>query len=184
MATAQADRMSPRTRFFFTRVFPAPFIVIGAVTFFFGVRGLHRAWESAEWPVADGMIKNSAVEYKSSDDGGGTYFAEVFYQFAVDGKTHSGNKVAFGDYGSNKPSHAQKIVNRYPIGLRLQVHYRPSDPDVCVLEPGVKGQTWFLPGFGLIFFAAGVLMAVFMKRLPAAKGTGEQTAETADKRIN
>ena len=162
---AQTNQMSPGMRFFFSRVFPLPFMLIGALTLYFGVRGIYRANESTMWPVADGTIQNSAVEYHSSSEGGGTYHAEVLYQFTVDGQTRSGNKVAFGDYGSSNPSHAQSIVNRYPRGGKVKVHYLTGDPDTCILEPGLHGQAWFLPGCGLIFFVVGSLMAVFLPRL-------------------
>jgi hypothetical protein len=161
----QMNQMSSGMRFFFSRLFPLPFILAGAFTLYFGVRGLHRANESTTWPVADGTIQKSTVEYHSSSEGGGTYHAEVLYQFTVDGVTHSGNKVAFGDYGSSNPSHAQNIINRYPKGKDVTVHYRAGNPDTCILEPGLRGQTWFLPGFGLVFLVVGSLMAIFLPKL-------------------
>lgn len=39
-----------------------------------------------------------------------------------------------------------------------------SIPDVCLLEPGVKGQALILPGMGLIFFIVGSFMAVALPR--------------------
>jgi hypothetical protein len=161
----QPNQVPPRLRFFFTRVFPLTFILVGALTFFFGARGLYRAWESTSWPAVDATIRNSVVEYKSDKDGGGTYHAEVYFDFFVGGQAYAGNKVAFGDYGSSSPSHAQKIVNRYPKGASVKVYCRARDPDLCVLEPGVKGQAWLAPCFGLVFLAAGILMAVLLPRM-------------------
>jgi hypothetical protein len=164
-------------RFFFLRVFPLPFILVGALTLYFGGRSVYRARDSAAWPLTDGRIQNSAVEYRRGDKGGGTYHAEILYTFTVDGQTHSGNHVAFGDYGSSNPSHAQSIVNRYPKDSVVPVRYLPSDPDLCVLEPGLKGQTWFLPGFGLVFLVSGILMAVFLPKLIKKQMDTEQGAE-------
>jgi len=173
---SQTNRMSPGMRFFFSRVFPLPFVLAGVLTLYFGVRGIYRAKESVIWPTANGTIHNSTVEYQSSVKGGGTYHAEVLYQFTADGQIHSGNKVAFGDYGSSNPSHAQSIVNRYPKGEAVKVHYRTGDPDTCVLEPGLHGQAWFLPGFGFIFVVAGSVMAVFLPKL--MKKSEMQTKQT------
>lgn len=158
-------QMSSGMRFFFSRLFPLPFLLAGVFTLYFGVRGLYQANESTTWPVADGTVQSSTVAYHSGGKGGGTYHAEVRYQFVVNGQTRSGHKVAFGDYGSSSPSHAQNIVNRYPEGQAVKVHYRAGDPDTCILEPGLHGQAWLLPGFGFIFFVAGSLMAVFLPRL-------------------
>ena len=66
--------------------------------------------------------------------------------------------MAFGDYGSGNPSRARKIVKRYPVGFEVTVCYDPKEPETCVLEPGVKGQTWFLPLFGSIFCTVGTIM--------------------------
>ncbi len=164
MRISSSREMSPGMRIFFSRVFPLPFIVVGALTLYFGGRGVYRAKESVSWPAAEGRIQNSSVEYHKGSKGGGTYHAEIRYTFDVDGQTRSGNDVAFGDYGSSSSSHAQGIVNRYPEGRVVSVRYLASDPDVSVLEPGIKAQSWFLPGFGVIFLLAGSLMAVFLPR--------------------
>jgi hypothetical protein len=168
MRISSSKQMSPGMRVFFSRIFPLPFIVVGALTLYFGGRGVHRAKESLAWPVAEGQILNSSVEYHRGSNrgskGGGTYSAEIRYTFTVDGQVHSGNKVAVGDYGSSNSSHAQKIINRYPRDKMVSVRYLPSDPDVCVLEPGVQAQAWFLPGFGMFFVLVGMLMAVFLPR--------------------
>lgn len=177
MRVSSSKQMSSGMRFFFSRIFPLPFVIIGVLTLYFGGRGLRRAKESVAWPVAEGRIQNSSVEYHKDNDGDGAYHAEIQYAFAVDGQTHSGNKVAFGDYGSSSPSHAQNIVNRYTEGKIVSVRYLSSDPDVCVLEPGLKGQAWFLPCFGLVFFMAGMLMAVFLPRMMKRQESADQGAE-------
>ena len=66
---------------------------------------------------------------------------------------------------SNDPSHAQGIVERYPKGIAVAVRYRPSDPETAVLEPGLQGQAWFVPGFGLVFLLLGVGLVVALPRL-------------------
>lgn len=133
-------RMSPRMRFFFSRIFPLPFIIAGALTLYFGCRNLQRAKESTTWPTAQGVVQRSSVEYHRSDNGGGTYHAEVMYDFTANGTTFSGDRVAFGDYGSSNPSHARRIVNEYPKGRNVTVHYTQENPEVCVLSPGSKAR--------------------------------------------
>ena len=170
--SSSAKRMSPRMKFFFSRIFPLIFVVVGAIVLFFGVRGLIRANASVDWPTAQGKVIACSVE-SSSDDDGTTYHAEILYEFSVDGTTFNGNRVAYGDYGSSSPSHARSIVNRYPKGKSVTVCYMPEDPEECLLEPGLKAQSWFPPGFGLIFFVIGSLMLVFlpklMRKLPATE---------------
>jgi hypothetical protein len=167
-------------RFFFSRIFPLPFILAGALTLYFGCRSLQRAKASIAWPTAEGVVKQSSVEYHSSDKGGGTYHAEVMYDFVVKGTTFSGNRVAFGDYGSSNPSHARGIVNRYPQGKAVTVHHMPGNPEDSVLEPGVQAQAWFLPVFGLIFFVVGCLMAVFLPKAMKKQAAAHESAQAPE----
>ena len=160
--------------FFFARIFPLPFILVGGLTLYSGTRSLFRAKESLSWPVANGRVQRASVEYHRGDKGGGTYHAEILYSFTVNDQTHSGNKVAFGDYGSSDPSHAQNIVNRYFKDKAVSVRYLTTDPDVCVLEPGIRGQAWFLPGFGLVFLVAGTFMAVILPKVMRKQANTEQ----------
>jgi len=154
--------------FFFARIFPLIFILVGAGTGFFGVRGLIRANASTNWPTAEGRVMASSVDRRrsSSSNGGSstTYHAEILYEYSVDDTTFDGNRVAYGDYGSSSPSHARRVVNRYPVGKTVMVHYMSDNPEESLLEPGIQLQSWFLPGFGLLFFTVGSLMAVYLPR--------------------
>ena len=118
-----------------------------------------------DWPGTPGKVIESSVgRRRSSGSNGGsstTYHAEILYEFTVESTKFNGNRVAYGDYGSSNPSHARRVVNRYPKGKNVTVHYMPGNPEECLLEPGLKGQSWFLPGVGLIFFVVGSGMAVF-----------------------
>jgi hypothetical protein len=150
--------------FFFGRIFPLIFLLAGAGILFAGMRQVIHASASDGWPVAAGEVRSSSVEYDTAADGAGTYRAEVLYAYSVDGVDQLANRVAFGDFGSSDPGRAQRIVNSYPAGAEVTVHYDPDDPARAVLEPGVHGSTWLLPGFGAIFFVAGAAMAVFLPR--------------------
>ncbi len=165
MNSAQSKSMSPGKKFFFSRILPLIFVVVGAIVLFVGARGIIRARSSLSWPTTQGKIVESSVEHnRSSGSNGGnstTYEAEILYEFTVEGMTFSGSRIAYGDYGSSNPSHARRVVNRYPKDKKVTVHYMPVNPEECLLEPGLKIQALFLPGFGLIFFTAGCLMVVF-----------------------
>jgi hypothetical protein len=156
--------MSPGLKFFFSRIFPLPFILVGAVVFFIGVRNFNRARESVLWPTVEGRVAHSEMTISwphandSHQSNTPTYGAEVLYKYQLSGTTYSSNRVGFGDYESGDPSHAQSILNRYPRGISVQVHYNPQSPELSVLETGVHGATYFLPIGGLLFFVAGCIM--------------------------
>lgn len=156
--------MSPAMRFFFSRIFPFIFLAVGAGVSYVGVQDIFNAQASEEWPYTYGTIITSEVEYHHSNEGSGTYHARVMYDYEVQGVLYSGDQVAYGDYGSSSPSHARQIVNRYPKAQQVTVFYDPYTPKEAVLEPGLKGQAFFLPIFGSVFFLAGLLMAIFLPK--------------------
>ena len=142
-----------------------------------GCHEAYLAWASADWPAAAGVVQSASVERRPGDKGRGTFHADIRYRFAVAGKTFDGKRVAFGDYDASGASHANSVVNRYPKGKAVQVRYRTGSPDVCVLESGLKAQAWFLPVFGLVFIAVGLLILVFgprHMRPPASPASAER----------
>jgi len=167
MQISSSKKQSPGMKFFFSRIFPLIFIVIGAGVAFFGIRGLIRANASTDWPTAKGQVKTSSVERQRNSHKGKsstTYHAKILYKFSVAGTAFNGNRIAYGDYGSSSSSHAKQLVNHYPQGKSVTVYYMPKNPEECLLEPGLKLQSWFLPGFGLISFFAGIMMVIFLPK--------------------
>ncbi len=156
--------MSPRVGAFFTKIFPWLFILIGAACLFFGAKTILDANASTKWPSTEGVVINSSVDSRSGKKSK-TYHADVLYEFSVNGASHKGNRVAYGDYGSSDSSHAQGIVNKYPKGARVSVYYKPDSPSDALLETGIHGQTWALPIFGLLFMSAGVALLKFMTKV-------------------
>lgn len=179
--SSSSKPLSPRMKFFFKRIFPLLFILTGVSITLFGVRGLLRAQASMDWPSTQGSIVESSVERERSsgtgNSGGISYHARIFYEYRVEGTTFNGDRVSYGDSGSSDPSPARRIVNRYPKGKDVTVYYMPEDPEVCVLEPGVKTQAYFVPGFGLIFLVAGILMAIYLPRSIRKQEIKEQANE-------
>jgi hypothetical protein len=153
-------QLLPVIRIIFGRIIPLLLTFIGVPMLYFGCRELLRANQSRTWPTAQGVIQNSSLDSGSK----GEYWAHVMYDFTVNATAFNGNRVAFGDYGSSILSHAQGVVNRYPKGKAVTVYYDPKNPQVCLLEPGVKVQAWFVPGFGFVFLAIGGLIAVFIQK--------------------
>ncbi len=152
----------PMTKITQTKCFLSIFILIGAVIIFFGVRVVIHAYASSGWPKVGGKVVSSSVESKRGNKGGVTYHAEVLYEYSVADQTYSSDTIAFGEYGSSDPARARKIVNRYPPRSGVVVYYAPDDPSKSVLEVGVSAKTFFLTGFGLIFFCVGLGMFIFM----------------------
>jgi hypothetical protein len=170
------SRASPRMEFFFSRIFPWPFVLAGVVALYLGCRNLQQAKASTTWPATQGVVQHSAIKYRHGDEGDRTYHAEVVYVFELDGHSFTGERVGFGDYGSSSSAYAQRIVNTYTAGKKVTVYYMQENPGNCVLEPGVPWKTWLLPAGGLVFFLVGSRLVVLMSKLP---GRNERTEDPA-----
>jgi hypothetical protein len=162
MELYSTKQVPPVIRIIFGRIIPLLLMFIGAYILCFGCMDLLRANQSRTWPTAQGIIQNSSVEYNRNRKG--AYRAKIMYDFTVNATAFSGNRVAFGDYSSSISSHAQGIVNIYPKGKAVTVYYNQQDPQVCLLEPGVKLQTWIRAGFGFAFMAISGLIAFFIQK--------------------
>ena len=152
------------------RMIPLLFIVVGAIMAYSGIRDISRAKSSAIWPAANGKIVSSSVKVHHTTSfnlkrNAITFYAKILYAFSVDGKFFTGDCVSFGDYSSNKPSHAYRLVNQYPERKEVRVYYMPDNPKVCVLEPDIQTQAYIVPGLGLSFFVLGSLVANFVRKV-------------------
>lgn len=133
------ESMPPGMRFFWGIVFPWSFILAGAWLSYLGVHHLMWARESVDWAKASGRILSSRVAVDTVVDGDGQYTASarIEYEFFVQRQKFTGTRVAYGGYAGSW----QKIVERYPKDKHVDVFYRRSEPEECVLKPGLKMQT-------------------------------------------
>jgi hypothetical protein len=168
-ATYTSKQMPPAVKFFFARIFPVLFIIVGASVLYFGLGQIELAKQSVDWPTVEGMVQQSTVEYRRDSEGGGAYYAQVLYDYTVQGVTYSGNRIAIGDYGSGTPSYARSIVNEYQVGRTATVYYSPDNPEEALLEPGLQNQAYLTPGIGLAFVIAGGIMAIFIPKAMTRK---------------
>jgi len=143
-------------------LFALIFVVAGIAVSIWGWNEMESAKASMGWPTTEGTVISSEVEKHRSTTGTGskrrtstTYEAEVLYEYAANGTTYSSTRVSFGGSGGSS-SQAREIVNRYPKGKMVSVHFDPEQPDVSVLEPGVSFGCYVPIGIGVVFTVVGI----------------------------
>jgi len=120
----------------------------------------HLGQESKSWPTVQGKIIHSAMARSTSSQGKTTYSPNIQFTYQVDGKGYQSNQVGVepgpGASSSSDPSDVSETVARYPVGKLVTVYYKPSEPALGVLQPGVSTVTWWLLDAGglLIFIGA------------------------------
>jgi len=153
----------------------------GAAATYFGAREVLRAKASMDWPTTQGKIIESSVERETRRRKPGEsgslnqriFRAKILYEYQVDEATLTGTRIAYvkkkrikvkGDDTSSidrilAEAHAQGIVDRYPKGKSVSVYYKPDNPKVCLLEPGLGLQAFVAPVIGVFIFIIGGIIA-------------------------
>jgi len=142
----------------------------------FGCWALHDLWvgqtavvsatRSSRWPFVHGRVR-SAQRAKRWSVGEPGMRPSIVYEYTVDGKLFVAERIAFGmlDYLFSGAGFAEKYIDRYPTGSRVQVFYDPAAPASAVLEPGLSAWT-FMP----TLIGAVLLLAAFLLLAAGAEG--------------
>lgn len=166
------EELTPRQiiiiKFIFSRIFPLPFIIVGALLLHFGTKGLLIAVQSVRWPHTSATVISSSVKrYSSSAAKGRTqHQAVIHYEFPVQNKRYSG----YHYHTSPDAGKPMSLVEQHPKGTTITVYYMPNNPAESLLEPGVRTKTLIMPVGGLIFLIPGILMAIYLPRMMETDG--------------
>ncbi len=167
MTELSENELSPQMNKLRRNLLPLIAIFVGVCIVFWGFLSLMKAKESLNWPTTAGIVVSSSVYDSTAHEVGvnkSVFHAEVIYEFNVNDTQYSSKRISFGDYGAGDPSHAGDIVSRYPKGMNVMVYYQPDKPIECLLEPGIKAQSFYMSGFGLVFFIVGILLIIFLPK--------------------
>jgi len=138
---------------------------IGACVFAQTLVILRGVAESEHWPTVPGKIVSSELVHRGSGQNA-TYEAELAYEYEVGGRKYSAGRLRFGGHATNRPSAAERIVNLYPSGRTVTVHYDPDDPAVAVLEAATGRRTYVALVIGAFLMVAGatcMLSGLYMR---------------------
>ena len=159
--------LPPVKRFIAVRIVPWFVLLLGVFAVYVGVEDVLRALATTQWPSVDGTVVRSTVgsPQQPSSSGSTKYTADVVYEYAVDGNGLTGNRITAADFITNDLSIIQGILDRYPVGRTVTVHYRPDDPRESVLEPGLRALSFLMAGMGIPTVLVGLGLVVFAPRL-------------------
>jgi preprotein translocase subunit SecG/cbb3-type cytochrome oxidase subunit 3 len=162
-----------------TKLLCSLFIVIGLVAVGIGIWMFSKSLRAEHWPVTDGIVQSAEMKSQSGNHGSTTYSAEVTYTYQVAGASYTGDKVSIGQMSSSS-GYAQGILNRYPVGKKISVHYSPGDPADAVLETGIHGGMWICLGVGTAFTLFGFMFLQIQKAAARAQmpGAAESSSVT------
>jgi hypothetical protein len=114
------------------QLFCSLFILVGLVALGIGIWTFAKSIRAEHWPVTDGIFQSVEMKSHEGEHGDMTYSAEVTYGYQVAGTGYTGDKVAIGQMSSSS-EYAQGILDRYPVGKKVSVHYSPGNASDAVL---------------------------------------------------
>lgn len=133
-------------------------LVILGVSLFSLQRILVRPVASLNWPITKAVIISSEVVFTegvSPGDDPDSWHPHVLYRYSVNETEYISDRIeTFNIANGNTDRFSQQIVNRYPSGMKVDVHYYPEDPGFTVLEPGFPNNDPLL----LIMFLMGLII--------------------------
>jgi hypothetical protein len=140
-----------------------------------GLPTIKTAQASVDWPTVDGTIESSELkmeERMENQQQHTEYRAVIEYSYEVGGKRFRTNNVAFGALSSSSRSAIQEIVDRYPVGKRVTVHYDPQSAENAVLEPGASADAYMAFAAGVLFVGLGLALIWMALRMFKLAGQG------------
>lgn len=138
-------------------------LAAGGAVIYFGVyevmsrhQELARGHPSSDWPSTEGRVTHSIIAR-----GGETSGLHFRYDFTVEGRDYTGERVSFGSV------RGRRVVEEYPQGAEVTVYYDPANPGESVLEPGLPLTSYLLnqaiPAAAVL---VGLVVVVLAVRLP------------------
>ncbi len=96
---------------------------------------LARAVASRGWPTVEGTVTRSVVQKGRKDQAS----AVVVYEYEVEGRRYTCDRVCFGDFLDLNRADAASTVASFPQGQRVTVRHHPTRPAVGTLRTTVSG---------------------------------------------
>jgi hypothetical protein len=166
-------------RKFFTGCF-AVFLLLFLVAwyavlgFIFEAAGNGR--EAVNWPTTSGQVVETKVTSHTSTSSSGSgrnrttssstsYVPWVLYRYSVSGLELENHEVQIMTSYDTREE-AMLVTDEYPVGSTVAVYYKPDDPGISILVPGISDETLLIMN---IFTYIPVILFAFLVMFWAIK---------------
>ncbi len=116
---------------------------------------------SKNWSLQSAEVVKSEVRSSESDDGT-TYSPNIIFKYNLGGRSYYSDQRSFFEYSSSGYSRSQQIVEKYPVGQKIQILVDPHQPINAVIEPTVPSLLFLfaLIPLGLILILYALLKSI------------------------
>lgn len=143
-------------------MFSALFAFLAVVMLGMSFAMLRRWLAVRRWRQAPALITRSELVRGLGIKGGVTQLPMLSYQYSVEGKIYSGNRIKF--YGYVSGASAVALIDRCPVGSTVSIFYDPLNPAESVFERRF-GVAFFLPFAAIALAVLSVIFALLPPRV-------------------
>lgn len=111
-------------------------IILGIFILITGIVSIQEGLQSFHWPQATVKLKSATLLSHSGSKGGVSYSPKINCSFVINGHEYEGTEYDFSASYTSKEK-AQKKVVKVKNMLPLLIHYKPENPNINVIHPGV-----------------------------------------------
>jgi len=111
-------------------------IILGIFIFITGVVNVQEGRQSFHWPRANAKLKSARLQVQTGNKGGRSYSPKIVCTFIVGGQEYEGAEYDFSSSYSAKVKSEKKVAEVKAM-QPLLVHYKPEDPSINVIKPGL-----------------------------------------------
>lgn len=122
-------------------LFLIPFICMGLIGLFYSINKMYEGYTCRDWGrIIANVEKVDFVIKKSSGRNSGTsYLVNVKYNYLINNKKYSSDRVSFG-YGANNTDNHHQIFDVLKGAKRIVVYVNPEDSAEAVVVPGINNS--------------------------------------------
>lgn len=111
-------------------------IILGVLIFITGLSTLSDGRQSKYWPTAWAYNIHCSLNYRTSN-GTKRYTPNIKCAFKVDNTEYTGTLYDFSSEYVSKEV-AQQKIDEIKAKSELYIYYKPTDPEINVINPGIR----------------------------------------------
>lgn len=140
------------------------FLLIGLIVTLISLIRILQSLIAKSWATTEGKITRSEIRvsrsYSTSSTSSGStrqrtisYKPDIEFEYKLQDNIFKSNRIYYGSkMGSTwKWRRSKRYVDKYPVGHRVTIFYKPSNNSRALIEPGIHRE--------LIF---GIIMGIFV----------------------
>lgn len=143
-------------------LFFIPFICIGLISMFYSINKGYEGYSSRDWERTRANVEKVDFEIRTSSgrNSGTSYLVNIKYNYLINNKRYTNDKVSFG-YGANNTDNHSQIYRVLEAAKTIVVYVNPKDPNEAVIVPGINNSIKGIFVFAIMWNSCVLVLSVF-----------------------